>query len=392
MKANVIKTLTVLLLLMIPALGFGQIAPNLNSAGDYGVLAGQAISFDGTQTVINNMDVGLYPGFLSSITGDYVINGGSVRAADSPNPAPAELLQAKSDLTQAYLFAKGATSPAPATVSGNLALQNLAPGIYKSTSSLSVGGGNLTLTGDANAVWIFQIESTLTTTAGGNIVLAGGALAKNVFWQVGTSATIGSGTTFNGNILALTSITVNTGAIVNGRVLAINAAVTFAGGGTLNEPEDAPVQPGPISFTVTKTATPQIFTAVGEQILYDIAVTNTGVGTLTNVVVTDPTATITGGNPIASLAPGATAIVTASYLITPQNLDDGFAINIATATKDAIQVTGYEIVTTESPLPPPPPVPLATWAIVLGGILIVGFVIFQYRRSMQKRVQHTSGA
>ncbi len=382
MKRPLIKTLTAIMLFAIPSLGFGQIAPNLKSAADFAILAGTGISFNGTQTVINNLDVGLYPGFLSSITGNYAINGGSAIAADSPNPAPAILIQAKDDLTQAYLFAKGSTSPAPATVSGNLFGQTLAPGIYKSTSTLEIGGGSLTLNGGPNDVWIFQVESALTTTAGGNVVLTGGALAKNVFWQVGSSATIGNGTTFNGNILALSSITVNTGATVNGRALAINGAVTFAGEGIMNKPADG--QTTGLSISVTKTATPKIFAAVGDVILYDIVVTNTGLGTITNVVVTDPTATITGGTPIASLAPGATATVTASYQITPANLSDGFAINIATATKDAVQATAYEIVTTQLPLGPPPPIPLSRWALILGGILIAGFMVFQYRRSMLK--------
>jgi uncharacterized repeat protein (TIGR01451 family) len=332
------------------------------------------------------LDVGLYPGMLSSITGDVDVIGGSIMAANSPSPAPTILEQAKYDLTQAYLFAEASTSPAPATVSGDQGGLTLTPGIYKSNSSLAINSA-LTLDGGADDVWIFQIASELTTTAGGDVVLSGGALAKNVFWQVGSSATIGNSTTFNGNILALTSITVNSGAVVNGRTLAINGAVTFESGGTMNEPEEGPdPQPALISFTVTKTATPKIFNTAGEIILYEIAVTNTGTETLTDVVVTDPTATITGGTPIVSLPVGETAIVTASYEITQANVNDGFAINIATATKDAVQVEGYEIVTTQFPIGPPPQVPLNSWAIVLGGLLIAGFVFYQYRRSTPTRV------
>ncbi len=389
MKAKKLTTITVALLLMIPAIGFGQIAPNLNSAGEFGVLAGTAISFDGTQTVINDMNVGLYPGKLVSITGDFVVNNGEYMAADSPDPAPAILEQAKDDLTKAYLFAEGSTFPAPADVStDNLAGETLAPGIYKSTSTLSIEGGDLTLEGSANDVWIFQVAAGLTTTTGGNVVLAGGALAKNVFWQVGSSATIGIGTTFNGNILALTSITVNSDATVNGRALAINGAVTFESGGTMNEPPEGEEPTDPeISFTVTKTANPKTFVAAGDIILYDIEVTNTGTEELTDIVVTDPTATITGGNPIASLAPDETAIVTASYEITPANVNDGFAINIATATTENVEESGYEIVTIDDV--PPRPIPLATWAIVLGGVLMAGFV---YRRSMLKRIQNAGAS
>jgi hypothetical protein len=89
--------------------------------------------------------------------------------------------------------------------------------------------GTLTLDGqgNANAVWIFQIASSLTTLGTSNIVLAGGASAHNIFWQVGSSATLGTNSTFNGSILALTSVTLTTGATLNGRALARNGAVTL---------------------------------------------------------------------------------------------------------------------------------------------------------------------
>src|SRR5207247_7550164 len=96
-------------------------------------------------------------------------------------------------------------------------------------SSLEISSGDLTLDaqGDANAVFIFQIASTLTTTTGRQVILSGGARAANVFWQVGSSATLGTGSVFKGNILALASITVTTGATVEGRLLARNGAVTL---------------------------------------------------------------------------------------------------------------------------------------------------------------------
>jgi hypothetical protein len=169
------------------------------------------------------------------------------------------LPQAKIDLRNAYLFAAASTVPAPATIAGNQGGITLAPGIYKSTSTLSVEGTPLTLDagGNENAVWIFQIASSLTTTVGGNIVLAGGAKANNVYWQVGSSATIGNDTDFKGNILALVSITMNTGATIDGRLLARNGAVTFAGGSTMNKPEEAAIVSG--DLLITKTADPQTF-------------------------------------------------------------------------------------------------------------------------------------
>ena len=219
---------------------------DLKTAGQFGILGGTAISNNAGFSEIRNMDVGLYPGARSSITGfpPAIVVNGAIFAADdlAPPGVPAMLLQAKTDLTNAYLFAEGATSPAPATVSGDLGGLTLAPGIYKSTSTLLVQSGNLTLDaqGDVNAVWIFQIASDFTTVggAGGSIILAGGAKAKNVFWQVGSSATIGDYTSFKGNILALTSITMNAYAVAEGRMLARNGAVTMTSTNIINKPLD----------------------------------------------------------------------------------------------------------------------------------------------------------
>lgn len=106
--------------------------------------------------------------------------------------------------------------------------QTLTPGVYTSTSSLALSG-DLTLDakGDPSAVFIFQIASTLTTGSGSQIILANGAKACNVFWQVGSSATLGTNSIFKGQILALTSITVTTGVNLEGRALARNGAVTL---------------------------------------------------------------------------------------------------------------------------------------------------------------------
>jgi hypothetical protein len=114
-------------------------------------------------------------------------------------------------------------------VAGNLGGQTLAPGLYTSTSSLEISSGDLTLDalGDSTAVWIFQMASTLTTTSGRQVILSGGAQAGNIFWQVGSSATLGTTSVFKGNILALTSIAMNTGATLDGRALARNGEVAL---------------------------------------------------------------------------------------------------------------------------------------------------------------------
>jgi len=103
--------------------------------------------------------------------------------------------------------------------------------LYKSTSSLAISSGDLTFDakGNANAVFIIQIASTLTTTSGRQVILSGGALASNIFWQVGTSATFGTTSVFKGTILAMQSITFDTGATLDGRGFARTGAVVMEG-------------------------------------------------------------------------------------------------------------------------------------------------------------------
>jgi hypothetical protein len=197
----------------------GQAPVALGSAANFAVLAGSTVTNTGATTV--NGDLGLSPG--TAVTGfpPGTVNG-TIHAGD-PVAAQAQL-----DLTTAYNDAAGRTVGA-ITVAGNLGGRTLTPGLYKSTSSLAISSGDLTLDaqGNANAVFIFQMASTLTTTVGRQVILSGGAKAANVFWQVGSSATLGTGSVFKGNILALASITVTTGATVEGRVLARTAAVTL---------------------------------------------------------------------------------------------------------------------------------------------------------------------
>jgi hypothetical protein len=226
----------------VPHLGPALIT--LGTAARFGIYAGVAISNNAGFSVINNLDVGINPGFRSSVTGfpPATIVGGAIYAYDDlPSPATQNMLdQAKTDMIAAYGLAAGAVTPAPATVAGDQGGLTLAPGIYKSTSSLLVQSGDLTLDaqGDINATWIFQIASTFTSIggAGGNIILSGGAQAKNIIWQVGSSATIGDNTIFYGNVLALTSITMNTNAVATGRMQCQNGAVTMTSTNTINKP------------------------------------------------------------------------------------------------------------------------------------------------------------
>ncbi len=185
--------------------------------GGFSVLAGSAVTNTGSTTV--NGDVGIYPG--TSVTG--FPPGLASGTIDIANGAAA---QAQAALTAGYLDAAGRAGGK--SVSGDLAGQTLTTGVYKSTSSLALSG-NVTLDGkgDPSAVFIFQIASTLTTGSGSQVILTNGASACNVFWQVGSSATLGTNSIFKGNILALTSITVTTGVNLEGRALARNGAVTL---------------------------------------------------------------------------------------------------------------------------------------------------------------------
>ena len=174
---------------------------------------------------------------LTQLTGDLGVSPGTSVTGFPPgtltgstHAGNATSATAMADLTTAYNDAAGRTV-SPVTVAGNLGGLTLPPGLYKSTSSLSISSGDLTLDamGDANAVFVFQMASTLTTTSGRAVILAGGAKSSNIFWQVGSSATLGTTSSFKGTIMADQSITLSTGASLNGRALARIGAVSMAG-------------------------------------------------------------------------------------------------------------------------------------------------------------------
>jgi len=190
---------------------------NLATASSYAVLAGQSVTNVGNTTIIGS--VGVDPG--TSYTGQSTVSqsGGTV------NVANAAALQAQADATAAYGIAASATPPT-AAVTADLGGQTLIPGIYKSATSLGLTG-QLTLNGPVGSVFIFQAVSTLITASASSVVLTGGVTPCTVFWQVGSSATLGSTTNFNGSIMALTSISLLNSATVHGRVLAQTGGVTL---------------------------------------------------------------------------------------------------------------------------------------------------------------------
>ena len=212
------RVLPLALLLAAALASSAQAAPvGLGTADAFSVLGGSTVTNTGPSTL--NGDLGVSPG--TAITG---FPPGTINGAVHANDGVAQ--QAQADVTTAYNDAAGRGSTA--TVSADLAGQTLIPGVYTSATSLGLSGDLvLDAQGDASAVFVFQAGSSLTTGSGSRVRLIGGAQACNVFWQVGSSATIGTSTAFTGNILALTSISLTNGATLDGRALARNGAVTL---------------------------------------------------------------------------------------------------------------------------------------------------------------------
>lgn len=226
---------------------------NLGTAAPYSVLGGSTVTNTGPSILPGNL--GVSPG--SAITG---FPPGLALAAT--NAANALAVQAQLDVVTAYNEA--AARPMTTGVSGDLAGFTLTEGVYTSSSSLGLNGA-LTLDGKGNfnSIFVFQVASTLVTGSASRVILTNGAQACNVYWQVGSSATLGTASSFKGTILALTSITLQTGATVEGRALARNGAVTldsnvFTAPGCVAGPPPTtgtPTETVPPTSTVTSTPT-----------------------------------------------------------------------------------------------------------------------------------------
>ena len=199
--------------------GLNGAAPVLGSAQTFAVLGGSTVTNLGATTVTG--DLGVDPGLAITGFPPGILMGGAVHAGD------ALALQAQTDVTAAYgvLASEACTEDLTGTDLGGL---TLTPGVYCFTSSAQLTGAlTLDAQGHADAVFVFKIKSTLVSASNASVEVINGGGDCGVFWQVGSSATLGTGTAFVGSILALTSISITTGVTLSGRALARNGAVTM---------------------------------------------------------------------------------------------------------------------------------------------------------------------
>jgi hypothetical protein len=213
--------------------GSSLAAVDLGAAGNYVLLAKTAISNISTSAVTG--DLGLSPAATSYVTGLSITNAigyatsaqvtGKIYAADMADPTPINLTTAVNNMITAYTDAAGRTTPDFTELgTGNIGGMTLTPGLYKWTNTVTLPS-DVTISGSSTAVWIFQIAGDLTMSNAVHITLIGGAQAKNIFWQVAGTATIGTTSHFEGVILSQTAITIQTGASFHGRALAQTAVV-----------------------------------------------------------------------------------------------------------------------------------------------------------------------
>jgi hypothetical protein len=288
-------------------------APPLGTAGSFAVLAGTTVTNTGATAIIGG-DVGVSPGSAITNFPPGTVTGGILRSND------AVTIAAQSALTNAYTIAAGQPFTSDLSGSDLGSLAPLVPGVYRFSSSAQLTG-TLTLNGGPADVWIFQIGSTLTTASNSNVVITGGGLNCNVFWQVGSSATLGTSSAMVGNILALTTITMNTGASLAGRALARNGAVNL---------DTSPITVCSLCTPFTFSPAPAILPAgiVGNAYSQAIAVTSGGVGPFTYTIILG---SLPPGAPAVTLSAGGllsgTPTTPGSYTFTVQATDTGVTPN-----------------------------------------------------------------
>jgi len=278
--------------------------PPLGTAGNFAVLGASTVTNTGP-TVVNG-DLGVSPG--TAVTGfpPGIVNG-TIHAAD------AVALQAQNDVTTAYTDA--ANQPCTDNLTGqDLGGKTLTEGVYCFSSSAQLTGPlKLDAQGNANSVFIFQIGSTLTTASNASVLPINDTQACNIFWQVGSSATLGTSTDFSGNILALTSISATTGAEFNGSLYARNGAVTLDTNTITRSPcaVPTPTATSTSTSTTTPTATPTSTSTTTPTSTSTATPTTTPTSTSTATPTTTPTSTLTA-TPTATPTSTSTATPTAT--------------------------------------------------------------------------------
>ena len=369
----------------------------LGTAGNFGVLGGQAITNTGPTIVTG--DMGISPGNVSSVSG---FPPGQV--VGTTHFADAVALQAQNDVTTAYNTLAGRACGT--TISGDLGGRTLFPGVYCSASSMALTG-TLTLDaqGNQNAVFIFQIGSALTTASASAVQMINGGQSCNIFWQIGSSATLGTTTAFRGNLLALSSITLNTGATTSGRILARNGAVTMdsslisicqlagapllakaflpntiSAGGissltiTLNNPES-------VLSTLTAPLVDNLPTGITIAAVPNVSTTCGGAGaplaTPGSTSVSLPAGRTIAANGSCTLSVNVTGAIAGSYInVLPTNaLQTNNGNNLAPATATLV------ILSNQSQLLQAVPA-MRSWALLLLGALLIGIGIISAARQV----------
>ena len=344
---SITRLMVLSFILVIAMVGFASAAGpapvDLGSAGDFVILSKTGITNVPTSAITGNIGTSPISGTAIGLTAAQVT--GKMYAVDVAGPTgsimdPTKLTAAISAMQTAYSDAAGRTLPTATELGdGNIGGLTFTPGLYKWGTGVNIPT-DVTLSGGPNDIWIFQIAQGLTVASGKRVILSGGAQAKNVFWQIGSSAEIGTGAKFNGNILAKTAINLRTGASLNGRALS-QTAVTLQSNAVTN--------PGTASSgsTVIKTPTP--------------VVTSTPVKTPTTVKTPTPVVT-------------STPVKTPTAVKTPTSVVTSTPVKTPTAVKTPTSVVTSTPVKTPTPTETPAS-PLPIVGILAGLCIAIGFRI-----------------